>query len=46
MIREIFHDLKEGAADALRDFATVIAMPFTVAKSLAHSLGKALSGSD
>jgi hypothetical protein len=42
MTREIFRDLEEGAMDALRTYAVLIATPFTVAKNLAITVGKAL----
>ncbi len=42
MLREIFRELEEGAMDASRTYAALIAMPFTIAKSLAHTVSKAI----
>jgi len=42
MTREIFRDLQEGAMNALRSYAALIVTPFTVARSLAITVGKAL----
>ena len=42
MIREVFRELREGATDALRTYAALVAMPFTLARSLAHTVSKAL----
>jgi len=41
MTREIFRELEEGAMDALRSYAALIVTPFTVARSLAITVGKA-----
>ena len=38
----IFRDLEEGAMDALRSYAALIVTPFTVARTLAITVGKAL----
>jgi hypothetical protein len=42
MTREILHDLEQGAMDALRTYAALITMPFTLAKSVAVTVRKAL----
>lgn len=42
MIRKIFSELEKGARDALRAYLELIAMPFTIARSFAHTVNKAL----
>ena len=40
--QEVLGALEEGARDALRDYAALLAMPLTVARSCARTVGKAL----
>ena len=42
MIREVFLALKEGAMNALRTYAILIALPFTIAKGFANTVSKGL----
>ena len=42
MIREIFRALEAGAMDALHTYATLIALPFTIARGFANTVSKRL----
>ena len=42
MIQEMFSDFGEGARDALHCYGELIRLPFTLARNIARTVGKAL----